>query len=129
LEGVPATAEIPTENWYFLYVTFQTSGNESLDIGTWPINIVRTTNTTLVKKAKPLNIFPNPARSMLNIEAIKAKKDYQIQIISTAGQIVKVFDLQQNDSITRLDISQLPKGNYLVKILAEEMYVGAFVKE
>ncbi|MEM8525767.1 MAG: Ig-like domain-containing protein [Bacteroidota bacterium] len=129
LEEVPATAEIPAENWYFLFVNFSTSDGSSLDKGIWPINIVRSTNTKAIKKNKALKIFPNPVQSVLNIEGIKAKSAYQVQIISAAGQIVKVFDFDRNDSTLQLDISQLPKGNYLVKALAEETYVAAFVKD
>ncbi|MGB0862506.1 MAG: T9SS type A sorting domain-containing protein [Saprospiraceae bacterium] len=57
-------------------------------------------------------IFPNPASSFITIENVEAGE--VIQIFSVNGQFVKT--LHCNVSTAIIDISNLPKGTYFIKI-------------
>jgi len=128
LIDVPATAEIPVDNWYFLYVTFQNSDGNSFDKGIYPINIVNSTNV-LSPEVNQLEIFPNPAQSLLNVKNPNLKSDYTIEMISIAGQIAEVLNVSNNTATIQLDINHLPKGLYMVRLVSDEVYIASFLKQ
>ncbi len=60
-----------------------------------------------------INIFPNPASDSINIksdEKIKA-----VRLYSASGSLVKT----ENDNVRIMNVSNLPKGNYLISIETE----------
>ena len=56
-----------------------------------------------------VNVYPNPVKDILNIDA---KGDYNYQLISTDGKVVK--DGNQSDSA--INVQNLPTGMYIMKI-------------
>ena len=128
LEGVPATSELPTENWYFLYVTFVNSAGDFFDVGIHPINVVSPTSVQepIVKRLKA---FPNPTSGMLNIQHDNQLKDCSIQLLTPSGQLLKAFDFNVTPSTIQLDVSLLPKDYYVAKVVAEEVYIVPFMKQ
>ena len=56
-----------------------------------------------------VNVYPNPVKDVLNIDA---KGDYNYQLISTDGKVVK--DGNQSDSA--INVQNLPTGMYIMKI-------------
>ena len=68
------------------------------------------TVTTLVNtNADTINIYPNPVKDILNINA---KGDYNYQLISIDGKIVK----DGNQSENAVNVQNLPTGIYIMKI-------------
>ncbi|WP_313501801.1 M4 family metallopeptidase [Kaistella carnis] len=68
------------------------------------------TVTTLVNTvADTVNVYPNPVKDILNINA---KGDYNYQLISIDGKIVK----DGNQSENAVNVQSLPTGIYIVKI-------------
>lgn len=60
-------------------------------------------------------VFPNPANEIINIDSGKdTKKVFFYSIYNTTGQLIKSG--QFNARMYSIDISNLPKGTYLVKI-------------
>ncbi|MEA3494668.1 MAG: M4 family metallopeptidase [Bacteroidota bacterium] len=76
-----------------------------------------------------LNIYPNPANNKLNIsfETINSE-DVSIQFINILGKtfITKKIKGKINNHKTEIDISNLPKGIYFIKIKNKE---GAIIKK
>jgi hypothetical protein len=76
------------------------------------------TPTKEVKGQLSLNIYPNPASDVLNIEAVTPLPTASGCAIS----MVQVFDLQgreiglSNNNLTQINISQLPLGVYFVRV-------------
>ncbi len=60
---------------------------------------------------KGINFYPNPAQEKLNLEG-STELDH-ISIMNSIGQVV--FQFQSHQKSVQLDISQLPKGLYLLK--------------
>ena len=56
-----------------------------------------------------VNVYPNPVKDVLNINA---KGDYNYQLISTDGKIVK----DGNQSESAINVQNLPTGMYIMKI-------------
>ena len=67
--------------------------------------------------ANRLQIYPNPAFNILNINAISFKK---IEIIDLNGRIVLKKEFQNSISELNLNISNLNKGFYLLKTYSQQ---------
>ncbi|MFC4414293.1 GEVED domain-containing protein [Kaistella carnis] len=68
------------------------------------------TVTALVNtSADTVNVYPNPVKDILNINA---KGDYNYQLISIDGKIVK----DGNQSENAVNVQSLPTGIYIMKI-------------
>ncbi len=67
-------------------------------------------------KQSNLKLFPNPTTGKINIDTQTIKK---ILIMNQAGEI-----LQENNKKTEIDLSNFPKGTYLIKIITgKEIFV------
>jgi uncharacterized repeat protein (TIGR03803 family) len=74
---------------------------------------------------KMFKLFPNPASNCLNIEE---DNQSEIEILNIEGQIIKTLKALEN--YTSIDISDLSKGMYFVKIITEKgTEVKKFIKE
>ena len=66
---------------------------------------------------KQFLLYPNPATSYINIILNEtAKEDMQLQIINPMGQIVKNARIVLGTQILTLDVYELPKGIYILKL-------------
>lgn len=73
-----------------------------------------------------LNIFPNPAKDVLNITSDRNITDYKIYSIT--GELVSHSVDQENNS--SINISELPKGTYLLRAVSKgQSTVQTFIKE
>jgi hypothetical protein len=78
---------------------------------------------------KNLTLYPNPATNQLTISyASIPQHDNKIEIYNAVGVLLKYIPLppSKGDSNAEIDISELPKGLYFVKIGNE---ISKFVKE
>ena len=71
-----------------------------------------------------ISIYPNPTSGVVNIQSDKAIQ--QVQLISMEGKIVRKYN-----STTQINIQELPKGVYVLKIQLEngKMEVQKLVKK
>ena len=77
-----------------------------------------------------MNVFPNPAKDRLNIYIISENSSNQIRIFDLTGKMI--YGQTANEMLTTLDIEQLTKGMYFVKIVSEEGILKSshkFIKE
>jgi len=63
-----------------------------------------------------LKIYPNPTNGNITISNIENTKLKTIEVYSVLGKLVKQVYVSQNPSKLNLDLSQLNKGVYLMKI-------------
>lgn len=95
-----------------------------------PELVLRVTDTldssTPHEREFELNIYPNPAISVLNIASRGAKID-RLTIFSLSGQMLLSQDIDQNHA--RLDIEYLERGIYLLKADSDfGTYTYKFIK-
>lgn len=57
-----------------------------------------------------VNVFPNPASDFINIKSNEVIKS--VQLYNASGALVKT----ENNNSSKIDISALPKGNYIISI-------------
>jgi len=65
---------------------------------------------------KDVSVYPNPSNGLFNLEVNNAdKKDVQVEIINTNGQLV-YSTMFNNNTLQQMDLSKQPKGIYFVKV-------------
>jgi hypothetical protein len=74
-----------------------------------------------------MHVWPNPAREGLRFKVLglSAGVNYKIGIYNSAGMMVFSRELKEGRDELKMDVSSLPKGIYLVTLLAEEKPVTA----
>ncbi len=91
-------------------------------------NVAWTKNINIPKQS--ISIYPNPATNIINI-ALKSQNQQisQLSIIDIQGRVVQQEML--NDKQTKIDVSLLPKGVYIIEGYTDrgERFGGKFVKE
>ncbi len=108
--------------------TFQGNGNESVPhIGhtTIPMQVA-----TTVQPA-PFGLFPNPAGSQLTVttDAIPSAGT-RIEVVDAHGAVVAAATITSGAKSTALDVSTLPPGAYIVRLLSTSGPVTrSFVKQ
>ncbi|KAB1155049.1 T9SS type A sorting domain-containing protein [Flavobacterium luteum] len=74
------------------------------------------------------NLYPNPAKQVLNIDVKKNIVVSSISIYNTLGQQILVIPNAQQTK--QVDVSNLKTGNYFIKLTSDKgSAVGKFVKE
>lgn len=68
------------------------------------------TNINEVKENAIINLYPNPAKSIINIEA---KSDDVIQIVNVLGAVVSLQNIFTGNN--EINVEHLSKGIYFVK--------------
>lgn len=77
-----------------------------------------------------ISVFPNPTQSSLNVYIIGKAGDYKIYIYDVLGKMV--YEQTATDMLTTLDVSNLNKGTYFVRVESEEAKIfksELFLKE
>lgn len=76
-----------------------------------------TLNTKNINSIENLKIYPNPTNGNITISNIKNIELKTIEVYSVLGSLVEQISVKQNPSKINLDLSQLNKGIYLLKVL------------
>ncbi len=70
----------------------------------------------------PVSVYPNPVVDLANLKVYLSElSDVQVQVFDMSGRLVQSVarnDLQKGDNTVRLDVSDLNKGTYVVKMVA-----------
>ncbi len=104
----------------FIQVRHDMLINQLSELGySFPCNI----NSLYSEKYDDIEIYPNPAKSRINIDLKNSKsKTLSFEIINANGQIVESKKL--NNNIENMDISNYPQGLYFVKIILENSIIN-----
>jgi len=85
---------------------------------------VDTANSVASIEASSIQIYPNPAKDFIIIEKTNNNNINEIQILNITGNVL--FKTLINDKIYKLDIRELPKGIYFIKV---DRRLTKFIKE
>ncbi|OJV54642.1 MAG: hypothetical protein BGO31_06645 [Bacteroidetes bacterium 43-16] len=82
-------------------------------------SIFDTTNTTSVRdvvKENPINIYPNPAMDILNVElqTLKAQEG-KLALVNAVGQVVWTGTISRSNAALKINTAQLAQGIYILK--------------
>lgn len=76
-------------------------------------NVSITENT---KFAELFNVFPNPAKSVINVQLLKDNSS-QIQVLDVVGRVIKNERVATTGSINHLlNVNELASGTYFIKV-------------
>ncbi len=114
--------KIKTKSTLVLGNTFSNSANIYFDYN-FPI-VTNTATTTIANSlanndfdfSKYFNIYPNPAKNILNFETKSDLVISSLSIYNTLGQLVQIIT-SPNKTI---DVSGLKSGNYFIKIISDK---------
>ena len=72
-----------------------------------------------------VNIYPNPARDQITVEFNSGNKSgpVTVDLLDTQGKNLKYFLIPENSKKAYLDVSEIPVGFYLLKIMTSENVV------
>ena len=66
--------------------------------------------------AREFALYPNPAKSFVNLEFEALKENTLLQILDLNGRKVRTFDLKAGQENLRIEIGNLPEGVYTVML-------------
>lgn len=84
--------------------------------GTDSIQIMIPLGVNEVGQDNKISMYPNPASSVLYLDAMGNVKLSEITIINVMGSVVHKENFAQSNIVKQVDISQLPAGNYTVRL-------------
>ena len=64
-----------------------------------------------------VTIFPNPSDGRFQFTRPSDKKEWQLMIFNSVGQLVKTIEWQEDDTTYQLNLDDFPNGIYNVQIL------------
>ena len=87
----------------------------------WYIDEIYVYNCSLlsvenIQKNNGVKVFPNPTSGIITVENTKNQNLKNAEIYNVAGQLVKSFPLNKSSKNTTLDLGNLTKGTYILKI-------------
>ncbi|MCH2043317.1 MAG: T9SS type A sorting domain-containing protein [Saprospiraceae bacterium] len=113
------------------YVVF----NDTDAMGDTEVGVMKVDHGTLTSSTSDLyisssrmSVFPNPTKDYFTIEG--DFQDYTIQVVDISGKVYS--DLSDQSSPIRIDLSSLPTGVYLVKVINEvntKLTIKKIIKE
>ncbi len=66
--------------------------------------------------AREFALYPNPAKSFVNLEFEALKENTLLQILDINGRRVRTFDLKAGQETLQINVSELPKGVYTIML-------------
>lgn len=81
---------------------------------------------TIGNSVEGVTIFPNPASSVFTIEMLLKEADYHINLYDSKGSLVKNIASKKLSGPQKIDVNidNIPSGNYLLIISANEGYIS-----
>ncbi len=117
-------------NWKDFYTQFTTPMAIATHIALYPIVEMETTSLAKVRKngLQVMSPYPNPANAELVFPLSLTKAaEMSFSIMDISGKVIKTVNagtLQPGNHEQKLDISDLPKGNYILSAISSEGAVG-----
>ncbi|WP_127844333.1 T9SS type A sorting domain-containing protein [Psychroflexus aestuariivivens] len=104
------------ENYSF---SIDTSIPESMDSNRFQLTFDNTTlSTNNPELANTISLYPNPVKDELNISGLNKFENAEVSVFNMIGQ--ELNNVEFDNEISKLNLSQLSNGVYLVKINTKE---------
>ncbi|HPE41315.1 MAG TPA: T9SS type A sorting domain-containing protein [Bacteroidales bacterium] len=107
-------------------IGLHTTGSYPFYTDMWIVKLSPTVSTELFEKIESFQIYPNPTNSILNLNVSSELLNETYQVVNVFGQIV-VSEIIVSEN-TPLNVSQLPKGIYLLQIGNSKTNTQKFIK-
>jgi hypothetical protein len=104
--------EVYNEDWSCFDSTCQVINIDSL--------VIDSTASIINYEKLNVNVFPNPAREVVNISISNLNGNQQIAIYNSLGAVVRMGQVGLNNKQTTIDVRDLPNGLYIINVIDEE---------
>ena len=76
--------------------------------------------------AREFALYPNPAKSFVNLEFEALKENALLQILDLDGRALKAFNLKAGQETLQINVGELPEGVYIIMLgnTAKKLIVG-----
>lgn len=82
-----------------------------------------------LNNSQPFILFPNPAQDFITIKDLEVNKTFHLEIMNLLGQKILSKEIQpDNSGSSILDIRNLSKGTYLIKLISPDTYFTSVQK-
>ncbi len=134
IEGIGSTKDLLSPyteefEWWFYTMCFDDSINYS--VNPYAPDSCHYTSTgiqTYGSNALQIKVYPSPTSETITIEMASIEKSSRVFIYNSNGKLL--VEKAISETKTNIDITNLPKGLYFIKLTAEQgMTVKKFVKE
>ncbi len=119
LEGVTATEDLATGNFYFLFVSYNNSKDVTVDYGINPIKILRNSAgiENILSPTEEMKLYPNPTKTgEVSAEKITAG-NYKLSVLNLSGSEIYTSSVQANtNNSVPLNLNKLKAGIYIVTL-------------
>jgi hypothetical protein len=135
ISNVDANADTYTDlsapsgtNSYVLRVPFATAcASAKTDFAYSSSNVVHAGTYGMNEYAtKQISIYPNPASNELNVEIKDSNHTYIFELLDLTGRVLQMGRINE---FTKIDLSALTKGIYMIKIIGDFEQTFKIVKE
>lgn len=117
-------SELSPSTTYYWHVNALNPGGTSTWSETWNFTTINSVGINDV--SSKLRFFPNPVNNALFIEGIE-NENTKVSILSMEGKLLKQIN---EKGITQIDLSNLPKGTYLLKLSnPKRNYIKKIIKQ
>ena len=69
-----------------------------------------------------MSIYPNPGNGIFNIDSKVDWKNSTIEIYNLSGQFIKKGSVNVFDNVKKIDLTDLPEGEYMLRIRTDNFY-------
>jgi hypothetical protein len=105
------------------YFNYDASGNNTVDFGFFNPDIT-TVEADLLNSSNLAEIFPNPATNQLTVRG--DFREHRIELYDAVGRLC--LKINFTDETQNIDISSLPEGLYVVKVLDKDNHLMQVLK-
>ena len=81
--------------------------------GSFTYSRIVVVNTSAAQK---LSVYPNPASSFITVTHERSRDNNRLQVVTADGRIVQIIPLAFGATQTTIDVSQLAKGAYFIRL-------------
>lgn len=69
-----------------------------------------------------MSIYPNPSNGLINIDSKIDWRNSTIEIYTLSGRFIKMGNVNVFDDVKKLDLTDLPVGEYMVRVRTDNFY-------
>ena len=69
-----------------------------------------------------MSVYPNPSNGLINIDSKIDWKNSTIEIYTLSGQLIKRGSVNVFDDVKKLDLTDLPIGEYMLRVRTDNFY-------
>ena len=115
-DGDAASTDIAWEEYNGSWATVNSGWGVTISFAMFPILCPTTTDINTFNN-NSVKIYPNPTTGIVNIEGIDNYKE--LQVLDIQGKTVMTI----NNFTNTLNVSNLPKGNYIIRIISDNSVI------